>query len=471
MSKYNLVVGFETHVELKTKTKIFCGCTNEFGGEPNTHCCPICLGEPGTLPQLNKEVVVYAIKAGLALNCKIPKEMSMDRKHYFYPDLGKSYQTTQNARPICLEGYLTLDSGKKIRINHIHIEEDASKLIHDTRNIYIDNNRGSTPLIEIVTEPDISSVEEAREYLEKLQSILRHIGVSDCKMQEGSMRCDVNISVNKPGQAYGTRSEIKNMNSISFIEKAISYEYDRHVDLIESGQQDKLVQETRRYDEKTDSTESMREKEDAQDYRYFPDPDFLVLKIEPSFVANIKKSLPKLPDQIKAELSKEGLDPKAIDLLVKYKNVSDYYAIAKKHGDNKIVANYILGEIFRAIETEEEKEIFDIKICPEDLGALSKLQKENKITAHIAYSIIPKMLKEGKPHTSYLSEQDLEVVDNKQIDKLCQDAVIAMNKAVKDYKSGKEKAIKAIVGYVMRATKGKADPQYTEEKIIELINK
>ena len=300
MSKYNLVVGFETHVELNTKTKIFCSCANEFGGEPNTHCCPICLGEPGTLPQLTKEGDRYAIKAGLSLNSKIPQIMAKYRKHYFYPDLGKSYQTTQSARPICLEGFLTLDSGKKIRINHIHIEEDASKLIHDAQNIYIDNNRGSTPLIEIVTEPDIASVEEAREYIEKLQAILRHIGVSDCKMQEGSMRCDVNISVNKEGEPLGTRTEIKNMNSISFIEKAISYEYDRHVDLIESGQKNQIIQETRRYDEKTDSTESMREKEDAQDYRYFPDPDFLVLRLDSKFEENIKKPLPKLPTEIKS---------------------------------------------------------------------------------------------------------------------------------------------------------------------------
>ncbi|HHX49120.1 MAG TPA: Asp-tRNA(Asn)/Glu-tRNA(Gln) amidotransferase subunit GatB [Clostridiales bacterium] len=469
MSKYNLVVGFETHVELKTKTKIFCSCANEFGGEPNTNCCPICLGEPGTLPQLNKEVVKYAIKAGLSLNCKIPQEMSMDRKHYFYPDLGKSYQTTQSSRPICLEGYLTLDSGKKIRINHIHIEEDASKLVHDSKNIYIDNNRGSTPLIEIVTEPDISSVEEAREYIEKLQAILRHIDVSDCKMQEGSMRCDVNISVHKEGEPLGTRTEIKNMNSISFIEKAISYEYDRHVDLIENGQKDQIIQETRRYDEKTDSTESMREKEDAQDYRYFPDPNFFVLKIEPSFVENLRKMLPKLPSEIKAELIEDGIDEKAADLLTKYKNVSDFYLEAKKYGDNKIIATYILGEIFRSMETEEEKENFDIKITAEDLGKLSLLQKENKITAHIAYSILPKMLKEGRPHTAYLTKEDLVSVDNTEVDKLCKEAVDAMPQAVKDYKAGKEKAIKAVVGYVMRATKGKANPSYTEQKILELI--
>lgn len=469
MSKYNLVVGFETHVELNTKTKIFCSCANEFGGEPNTHCCPICLGEPGTLPQLNKEVVRYAIKAGLSLNCKIPQIMSMDRKHYFYPDLGKSYQTTQSARPICLEGFLTLDSGKKIKINHIHIEEDASKLIHDAQNIYIDNNRGSTPLIEIVTEPDIASVEEAREYIEKLQAILRHIGVSDCKMQEGSMRCDVNISVNKEGEPLGTRTEIKNMNSISFIEKAISYEYDRHVDLIESGQKNQIIQETRRYDEKTDSTESMREKEDAQDYRYFPDPDFLVLKLDSKFVENIKKTLPKLPTEIKSELIQDGIDEKAADLLVKYKNVSDYYLSAKTFGDSKILATYILGEIFRFLETEEEKEQFNIKISANDLGALSLLQKNNKITAHIAYSIIPKMLKDGNPHTAYLTKEDLEGFDNIEIDKLCKEGIATMPKAVEDYKSGKEKALKAIVGYVMRATKGKADPVYTENKILELI--
>lgn len=469
MKSYNLVVGFETHVELKTKTKIFCGCRNEFGGEPNSHCCPICLGEPGTLPQLNKEVVKLAIRAGLALNCKIANEMSMERKHYFYPDLGRSYQITQAKRPICLAGYLQLDSGKKIRINHIHIEEDASKLAHDSKNIYVDNNRGSTPLIEIVTEPDISSIAEAREYIEKLQAIIRHMGVSDCKMQEGSMRCDVNISVNKEGEPLGTRSEIKNMNSISFIEKAIAYEYDRHVDLIESGQSHLLVQETRRYDEKTDTTSAMREKENAQDYRYYPDPDFLVMEIEQSFIDDIAQSLPKLPEEIKKNLIDAGIDEKSAELLVKYKNIAVFYMESAKYGDAKIISTYILGEIFRSLETEEEKEQFDIRISPKDLAKLSMLQKEGKITAHIASSVIPKMLEEGKGPEAYLSKDDLAAVDQSETDELCKEAVKEMQKAIEDYKNGKQKAIKAVVGYVMRATKGKADPVYTEKKILELI--
>ena len=276
--KYEMVAGFETHVELSTKTKIFCGCTTQFGGDPNTHCCPICIGLPGTLPKLNRQVVRYAVMAGLATNCTIPEIAKMDRKNYCYPDLPKAYQISQFDMPLCVGGYIPLSNGRKIRLTRIHIEEDAGKLIHRHGDTLVDYNRGGVPLIEIVSEPDIRSIEEAREYVEKLQLIMRYIGVSDCKMQEGSMRCDVNISVREVGSdKLGTRTEIKNMNSINFIAKAMEYEFERQVDILENG--GKVIQETLRYDDVTNTTSSMRGKEDANDYRYFRDPDLVTISV------------------------------------------------------------------------------------------------------------------------------------------------------------------------------------------------
>ena len=322
---YDLVVGLETHVELLTKTKIFCGCKNAFGSEPNTNCCPICIGLPGTLPKLNREVVNFAIKAGLALNCTINLKSKMDRKNYVYPDLSKAYQISQFYSPICKNGYVELASGKKIRIHQIHMEEDAGKLVHKSGDVYVDYNRGGVPLLEIVTEPDISSSEEAREYVEKLQMIMRYIGVSDCKMQEGSMRCDVNVSVKPSGSnILGTRTEIKNMNSITFMTKAIDYEYKRHVEVIESGKS--VEQQTLRYIESTNSTESMRSKEDAQDYRYFRDPDLLDICLNSEYIEKIKESLPELPtERFKRYTNEFGIPEKDAILIVKYKNVSDFF--------------------------------------------------------------------------------------------------------------------------------------------------
>ena len=292
--KYELVSGFETHIELSTKTKIFCGCTTQFGGEPNTHCCPVCIGLPGTLPVLNKEVVRFAIKAGLAVHGKIAEVAKMDRKNYCYPDLAKAYQIGQLYAPLIIGGYIELSNGRKIRLHHIHIEEDAGKLIHRHGDTYVDYNRGGVPLIEIVSEPDIRSIDEAKEYVERLQQVMRWVGISDCKMQEGSMRCDVNISVRPEGtEEFGTRTEIKNMNSITNIARAMEYEYERQVDLIESG--GKVVQETLRFDDVTGATSSMRSKEDAHDYRYFRDPDLVTINIPREEVEQLKAEMPELP--------------------------------------------------------------------------------------------------------------------------------------------------------------------------------
>ena len=468
MKDYKLVIGLETHVELQTKSKIFCSCPTAFGAEPNTHCCPVCTGEPGSLPILNKEVLAYAVRAGLATNCRISRITHLDRKNYVYPDLPKAYQISQFDEPICVGGYVELDSGKRIRINHIHVEEDAGKLVHEDGYTYIDYNRGGVPLIEIVSEPDITDIAEAREYMEKLQITMRHIGVSDCKMQEGSMRCDVNISVHKEGETLGTRTEIKNMNSLSFMEKALSYEYARQCDVLESGE--KVVQETRRYNEGSQTTESMRSKEDAQDYRYFPEPDILTVEVSDEFVDAIRSAMPELPTALrKRYVEKYGLGETEADLIVKYKKIADFFNDCARQANPKLAANLILGQIFRGMQTEEEKEAFGIKVTPSQLAELVKLQDEGKINAQIARQTLKKMLEEGKDASAYLTEDDLKGVDSGAIDKLCAEAVAANARAVNDYRNGKTQAIKALVGYVMKATRGKADAGEAEKKIIALI--
>ena len=468
---YDLVVGLETHVELLTKTKIFCGCKNAFGSEPNTNCCPICIGLPGTLPKLNREVVNFAIKAGLALNCTINLNSKMDRKNYVYPDLSKAYQISQFYSPICKDGYLELASGKKIRIHQIHMEEDAGKLVHKSGDVYVDYNRGGVPLLEIVTEPDISSSEEAREYVEKLQMIMRYIGVSDCRMQEGSMRCDVNVSVKPTGsQKLGTRTEIKNMNSITFMTKAIDYEYKRHIDVIESGKT--VEQQTLRYIESTNSTESMRSKEDAQDYRYFRDPDLLDICLDSEYIEKIRESLPELPtERFKRYTNEFGIPEKDAALIVKYKNVSDFFEEASKGLKNpKTVSNFIIGQIFRNIETESEREKFEILTTPSQLREVSELIESGKLNMNLAKKSLSKMLETGKGIKEFVSESDMKGLSEQEISNLCEQAIKENQGAVKDYLAGKEKALKALLGYVMKQTRGKGNAQDIEKKLIEIIN-
>lgn len=468
--KYELVAGFETHVELATNTKIFCSCTTQFGGEPNTHCCPICIGLPGTLPKLNKKVVEYAIRAGLATNCQIAEISKMDRKNYCYPDLPKAYQISQFDMPLCNHGYIELSNGRRIRILRIHIEEDAGKLVHSRGSTMVDYNRGGVPLIEIVSEPDIRSVDEAREYVEKLQMIMRYIGVSDCKMQEGSMRCDVNISVRPVGsEKLGTRTEIKNMNSISFIGKAMEYEFNRQVDLLESGEQ--VVQETLRYDDATNTTSSMRGKEDANDYRYFRDPDLVTINVPKEKVDAIAAALPELPAQkLRRYVEELELPEKDAQLLVKYRKVAEYYERAMEGTKNpKTAANFIIGQIFRTVETETEKEAFDVKVSAESLNELIRLLDEGKLRMNMAKSTLDKMLETGKKPTELLSASDMAGLDENALNDLCCQAVEANPNAVADYQNGKEKAIKAIVGFVMKNSRGKADAVAAENKIKEMI--
>ena len=468
--KYELVAGFETHVELATNTKIFCSCTTQFGGEPNTHCCQICIGLSGTLLKLNKRVVEYAIRAGLATHCQIAEIAKMDRKNYCYPDLPKAYQISQYDKPLCEHGYIELSNGRRIRILRIHIEEDAGKLVHSRGSTMVDYNRGGVPLIEIVSEPDIRSPEEAREYVEKLQLIMRYIGVSDCRMQEGSMRCDVNISVRPMGsETLGTRTEIKNMNSITFITKAMEYEYNRQIDLIESGE--KVVQETLRYDDVTNTTSGMRGKEDANDYRYFRDPDLVTISVPRSKVAEIADTLPELPaEKLERYVDELGLPEKDAQLLVKYRKVAEYFEKAIEGTKTpKTAANFIIGQIFRTVENEAEKEEFAIKVTAEHLNELIKLIDSGKIRMNIAKTTLDKMLETGQAPSELLSESDMAGLSPEALKALCQQAIDANAKAVADYRSGKEKALKALVGFVMKNSRGQADAAAAESVIKSLL--
>ena len=470
MSGYELVAGLETHVELATKTKIFCGCTTAFGAEPNTHCCPVCIGLPGTLPLLNEQVVNYAILAGLATNCEISEYSKMDRKNYCYPDLPKAYQISQYDMPLCKNGYIPLSNGRKIRITRIHIEEDAGKLIHESGNTYVDYNRGGVPLIEIVSEPDIRSAEEAREYVETLQLIMRHIGVSDCKMQEGSLRCDVNISVRPKGsETLGTRTEIKNMNSFTFMARAMQYEMERQIDLLESGET--VRQETLRYLPDENRTEPMRGKEDAHDYRYFREPDLVPIHVTRERVEALRKQLPESPTEKLRRYTEElGLPQADAQLLVKYRRVAEYFEAASKETKSpKTAANCILGPIFSRLSTEEEKETFELPVSPEALRELIALFDAGKIRMNLLRATLEKMLDTGKPASAFLTETDLAGIDDQTLQTLCQTAVQSNEKAVQDFRAGKEKALKVLLGQIMKATKGRADAVKAESLIREII--
>ncbi len=472
MINYELVSGLETHIELATKTKIFCSCSTEFGGEPNTHCCPICIGLPGTLPKLNEKVVEYAIMAGLATHCEISPVSKMDRKNYVYPDLPKAYQISQYDMPLCKNGYVTLSNGRKIRITRIHIEEDAGKLVHQRGNVFVDYNRGGVPLIEVVSEPDIRSIEEAKEYLEQMQLIMRYIGISDCKMQEGSLRCDVNISVRPEGdEKLGTRTEIKNMNSFTHMTKAMDYEISRQIDLLQSGEE--VVQETRRYNEADGCTESMRGKEDAHDYRYFREPDLVTIRVSEELIERLKAKLPELPqEKLSRYISVLGLPEADAQQLVKYRRIAEYFEAACDGVKNpKIVANCIIGQIFSRLESDSAKENFQVQVTPDHLKELVQLLDAGKIRMNLLKATLEKMLDTGKPAGELISESDMGGMDENTLRTACEQAVADNPSAVSDYLSGKEKALKAILGAVMKATRGRADAMQAEQLLIQLIKK
>ncbi len=462
---YEAVIGLEVHAELSTKTKIFCSCKTEFGGEPNTHCCPVCMAMPGALPVLNEKVVEYAVKAGLATNCEISRDSKNDRKNYFYPDLPKSYQISQFDKPLCEHGFVEIDINderKKIGITRIHIEEDAGKLNHDDygRGSLVDLNRAGVPLIEIVSEPDMRSVEEADKYLKKLKSILQYIEVSDCKMEEGSLRADVNVSVRKIGQKeYGTRTEMKNMNSFKSITRAIEYEIERQVDVIEKG--GIIEQETLRWDEVSGRTFSMRDKEDAHDYRYFPEPDLVAIKLSDEYIKNIQENLPELPESRKERyLAEYKLTQKEANTLTSSKYLSDFFEEAIKICNNpKAVCNWLLSDVARILN-EKEQEPEDIPFKPKDISELIELIEKGTISSKIAKDVLEKMFENPEAPSEIIKKNGwVQISDEGAIKEVVLKILEANPQSIEDYKNGKDKALGFLVGQAMKETKGKANPQ------------
>lgn len=461
--EFEMVIGLEVHVELKTQTKIFCSCSTEFGGEPNSNCCPVCMGLPGALPVLNQEVVNYAIGAGLATNCKITREGRQDRKHYFYPDSPTSYQISQGDLPLCYNGHLDIEvkgASRRIGITRIHIEEDAGKLVHrEEGGTLVDFNRCGVPLIEIVSEPDFRSAEEVKAYLQKLRAIMMYIDISDCKMNEGSFRCDVNLSIREKGtEKFGTRTEMKNLNSFQSIMRAIEYEYQRQVKVMEEG--GTILQETRKYDQDSGKTFSMRKKEDAHDYRYTPDPDLMTIVIDEEKIKTIKDALPELPDERKViYINEYGLNSYDAEQLISSKEVANYFEEAAKTSKNtKILANLLISEIFRLVPAEE----FEIPFSPVYLSELVNLIEDGKINISTSKKIIEEMWNTSKSPMEIVKEKDLEQINDLDTLSNIIDEVVASNeKIVNDYKSGKEKALQSIIGKIMGKTRGKANPQTT----------
>ena len=465
---YEAIIGLETHVELATKSKIFCGCSTAFGAAPNTQCCEICTGAPGSLPILNKEVVRFAVMAGLALNCEINKRCHMDRKNYFYPDLPKAYQISQAGEPVCINGFLTLDSGRKIGIERIHIEEDAGKLVHDNGSTFVDYNRAGVPLIEIVSKPDLRTAEEAVEYATKLCLIMRNIGISDCRLQEGSMRCDVNISLHEEGKPYGIRTEIKNINSFSNIAKAIDKEIKRQEGILCSGES--VKQATLRYDAGKDTVYIMRLKENSDDYRYFPEPDIPGFIIPFGLVKECKKNLPELPDARRERYLALGLTKETAGQLYRYKKISDFFDETLKNGVSaKNTANLMIKGIFSFLKTEEEKETFDVKITPSQFAELVKYVDERKLNINRGAEILGKMVANGEGVSSYIIIGETEGVSEEDLEALAKEAIEANPKACEDIRKGKKQAINVLFGYIMKKTRGKADTKLAEEIINKLL--
>jgi len=474
---YEIVIGLEVHSELSTKTKIFCSCPTEFGGEPNTHCCPVCMAMPGTLPVLNGKVVEYAIKAGLATNCEIARVSKNDRKNYFYPDLPKSYQISQFDMPLCEEGYVEIETQngpKKIGLVRIHIEEDAGKLNHDEygRGSLVDLNRAGVPLIEIVSKPDMRSVIEVDSYLKKLKSILEYIEVSDCKMQEGSLRADVNVSVRKKGEEkLGTRTEMKNMNSFKSITRAIEYEAERQIEILEQG--GKIEQETLRWDDVSGKTFSMRDKEDAQDYRYFPDPDLAIINISEEKIQEIKEDLPEMPESRRERYINEFKLPEYdSNIITASKYLSDLFENATKVCNNpKAVSNWIMTDITRILN-EKEEEPNDIPFTAEQLGELITLIDKGTISSSIAKKVLEELFENPRKPEEIIKEKGwIQISDEGAIKEVVLKILEANPQSVADYKAGRDRALGFLVGQAMKETKGKANPQLLNKFFIEEMNK
>ena len=474
---YELIVGLEVHAELSTKTKIFCSCPTEFGAEPNTHICPVCMALPGALPVLNEKVVEYAVKAGLATNCEIEKNSKNDRKNYFYPDLPKSYQISQFDKPLCNHGYIEIedDNGnpKKIRILRIHIEEDAGKLNHNEfgAGTLVDLNRAGVPLIEIVSEPDFRSTGEVDRYLKKLKSILQYIDVSDCKMQEGSFRADVNVSVHKKGEPFGTRTEMKNINSFKSITRLIDYEKERQIYELEHG--NTIEQETRRWDDLEGRTFSMRNKEDSQDYRYFPEPDLVAIKLSDEYIENIRKELPEMPESRKERyMNKYGLSEKDSNSITASKYLSDFFEKAGEiANDYKSVCNWLNSDVARILN-EKEMEPEEIPFTAEELAEMVTLINKGTISTSIGKKVLDELFENPKSPCKIIEEKGWVQISDKSAIKEVVLKVLAENaQSVADYKAGKDRALGFLVGQAMKQTKGKANPKMLNEMFLSELNK
>ena len=474
---YEVVMGLEVHAELSTKTKIFCSCPTKFGAEPNTQVCPICMAMPGTLPVLNEKVVEYAVKAGLATNCEISRNSKNDRKNYFYPDLPKAYQISQYDQPLCEHGYIEIETSqgkKKIGITRIHIEEDAGKLNHDEfgGGSLVDLNRAGVPLIEIVSEPDLRTPEEVDAYLKKLKSILEYIEVSDCKMQEGSLRADVNVSIRKKGETkLGTRTEMKNMNSFRSIARALDYEIDRQIDVVENG--GIIEQETLRWDEVSGKTFSMRDKEDAQDYRYFPDPDLVAINLSEEYIENIRKDLPEMPESRKQRYLEEyKLSEKDAGIITSSKYLSDLFEKASEVcGNHKAVNNWIISDISRILN-EMEMDPIEIPFDAKQLGKLVILIDKGTISSSIGKKVLTELFEKPRDPEEIIKEKGwIQISDEGTIKEVVLKIIEANPQSVADYKAGKDRALGFLVGQAMKETKGKANPQMLNKMFADELNK
>lgn len=478
MKQYETVIGLEVHVELATKTKIFCSCSTEFGGAPNTHTCPVCTGMPGSLPVLNKQVVEYAMAVGLATNCSITQNCKFDRKNYFYPDNPQNYQISQLYKPICTNGYVEIkgDDGEKkqVRIHEIHMEEDAGKLVHDDWNdcSLVDLNRSGVPLIEIVSEPDMRSSDEVIAYLEKLRLIIQYLGASDCKLNEGSMRADVNLSVREYGaKEFGTRTEMKNLNSFKAIARAIENERERQIDLIEAGEA--VIQETRRWDDTKEYSYAMRSKEDAQDYRYFPDPDLVPIIISDEWMAEVKSKEPEFRDEKMARyISEFNLPEYDADIITLYKPLADLFEAAVEKGSApKEASNWLMGETMRIVK-DKGIEPDQVKLTGENFAKFLKLIENDVINKTVAKEVFEAIFDGGVNPEAYVEEHGLKMDnDTDGLKKIIEEVVASNPKAVADYQGGNKKAIGALVGQTMKATQGKANPQMINKILNEILNK
>jgi aspartyl-tRNA(Asn)/glutamyl-tRNA(Gln) amidotransferase subunit B len=476
--EYEVVIGLEVHTELKTASKIFCGCSTSFGAEQNTNVCPVCLGLPGVLPVLNAKVLEFAVRTGLALNCRILPFSKFDRKNYYYPDLPKNFQTSQYDLPIAVDGHLDIEVDGEVRrigITRVHMEEDAGKLVHAgtiARADYtlVDYNRTGVPLLEIVSEPDIRAAEEAKAYLEKLKAILQYIDVSDCKMEEGSLRCDANISLRPKGETkFGTKAEIKNLNSFKAVQKGLEYETLRQTDVLDEG--GRVVQETRSWDDARGQTVSLRSKEQAHDYRYFPEPDLVPMVVDPAWVEEIRRGLPELPDARQARLMKDyGLSAYDAGVITASRAMADYFdATIAAGADAKAAANWLMGELSRHLNAAG-REIDDCPVAPGQLAALIDLQSKGTVSGKIAKTVFEEMWASGKDAAVIVKEQGLvQISDAGAVVAVVENVVAANPQSVADFKAGKERALGFLVGQIMKETKGRANPELVNKLLRERL--